>query len=91
MSISTRLDIDLTFSLAEPRETAATSADNGATSSSAPSGAEQMTGTITASGLDIKIYSSKPELIVQVRSMSRRIGCGGFSGLGGVAAMACGS
>ena len=71
MTASTRLDIDLAFSLVEPVETAATTADDAtdANSGSAPSDAEQMTGTITASGLDIQIYASKPELFVQARSI----------------------
>ena len=70
MTASTRLDIDLTFSLVEPGETAASAPDDtGATSGSAPSDVEQMTGTITASGLDITIHASKPELFVQARSV----------------------
>ncbi len=61
MTPSTRLDIDLAFSLAEPSAT-----DIG------PSGTaltERMTGTITASGLDIEVYSSKPELVVWARTI----------------------
>lgn len=67
MSATTRLDIDLAFSLeepiVEPSETTAASSDTAAVES------EQMTGTITANGLDIKVYSSKPELFVQSRTI----------------------
>lgn len=59
MSASTRLDIDLTFSLEEPIDPSPTSSDSAEVKS------EQMTGTVTASGLDIEVYSSKPELFVQ--------------------------
>lgn len=63
MAASTRLDIDLAFSLVEPRGTAAPE------SGASPSATEEMTGTITASGLDIEVYASKPELFVQSRSI----------------------
>lgn len=63
MSTSTRLDADLVFSLADPIGTSP------ASSGPAPSEAEQMTGTITASGLDIEVYSSKPELFVQAATI----------------------
>ncbi|GAA1209301.1 FHA domain-containing protein [Rhodoglobus aureus] len=67
MSATTRLDIDLAFSLeepiVEPTETSTASPDTAAVES------EQMTGTITASGLDIEVYSSKPELFVQSRTI----------------------
>jgi hypothetical protein len=56
MSPTTRLDIDLEFSLAEPGAPGDTT--------EAP-GAEQMSGTIKASGLDIEIFSSKPEMFVR--------------------------
>ncbi len=63
MSPSTRLDIDLAFSLEEPggKVPAGAGAD--------PSTAQQMTGTITASGLDVEVYSSKPELFVRARKI----------------------
>lgn len=63
MSSSTRLDIDLAFSLVEPNGAAAT--EPGAN----PSSADEMTGTITASGLDIEVCASKPELFVQSRAI----------------------
>ncbi|GAB3120615.1 FHA domain-containing protein [Glaciibacter psychrotolerans] len=63
MSPSTRLDIDLAFSLVEPGGTPS------ATPGTDSSAAEEMTGTITASGLEIEIYSSKPELFVQGRTI----------------------
>ncbi len=63
MSTSTRLDIDLVFSLAESVKTSA------ALSGITASGSEQMTGTVTASGLDIKVYSNKPELFMQSATM----------------------
>ncbi len=56
MSPSTRLDANLVFSLAEPI---------GIASDSSGDAAEGMNGTITASGLDIEVYSSKPELLVR--------------------------
>ena len=60
MSPSTRLDIDLEFSLGEP-------GTPGDTTDAAD--AEQMNGTVKASGLDIEIFSSKPELFVRTSSM----------------------
>ncbi len=60
MSPTTRLDIDLKFSLAEPGTPGDTE--------KAP-GAEQMSGTITASGLDVEIFSSKPELFVRTSTI----------------------
>jgi hypothetical protein len=63
MSPSTRLDIDLVFSLAEP------SGEAPPESNAAPSMAERMTGTITASGLDVEVYSSKPELFAWARTV----------------------
>ncbi|WP_174843853.1 FHA domain-containing protein [Cryobacterium cheniae] len=56
MSPTTRLDIDLEFSLAEPGAPGDTT--------EAPA-AEQMSGTIKASGLDVEIFSSKPEMFVR--------------------------
>ncbi|WP_232819059.1 FHA domain-containing protein [Homoserinimonas sp. OAct 916] len=63
MSTSTRLDIDLAFSLTEPNGTPSDPSD------AAASVAEQMTGTITASGMDIEIYSTKPELFAQAATV----------------------
>lgn len=66
MATSTRLDIDLAFSLT----------DAGATDPGADSGtgtaasAEQMNGTIKANGLDVEVFSSKPELFVRDRSVN---------------------
>ncbi len=72
MTTSTRLDIDLTFSLAEP---GSTGADRGADAGSATgtvtgtdAPAEQMNGTITANGLDVEIFSSRPEMFVRART-----------------------
>lgn len=59
MSPSTRLDIELEFSLAEPDRT---SADP---SGEASPTADTMSGTITAQGLEIEVYSSNPALFVQ--------------------------
>ncbi|MBC7442164.1 MAG: FHA domain-containing protein [Ramlibacter sp.] len=71
MSPSTRLDIDLAFSLAEPgAEPGSGAAEPGAEpGSGAAAPAEQMTGTITAHGLDVEVYSSKPELFVRARTI----------------------
>lgn len=63
MNSSTHLDIDLAFSLAEPGGTSP------GESGTAPSPAQEMTGTITANGLDVEVYSSKPELFGWARSM----------------------
>ncbi|HSP51561.1 MAG TPA: FHA domain-containing protein [Cryobacterium sp.] len=60
MSPSTRLDIDLEFSLAEPGAPGDTTQEPGA---------EQMSGTIKASGLDIEIFSSKPEMFVRTSTL----------------------
>ena len=51
MTAITRLDIDLTFSLAEP--------------DTPDSAAEAMQGTIRASGTEVEIFTSNPELFVQ--------------------------
>lgn len=53
MAAVPRLEIDLTFSLAEP---------NG-------SGADLLEGTITAGGTDVQIFASHPEMLVQGRSV----------------------
>ena len=60
MSPTTRLDIDLQFSLAEPDPA-------GDTTDAA--GAERMQGTIKASGLDVEIFSSKPEMFVRTNTV----------------------
>lgn len=60
MSPTTRLDIDLEFSLAEPGTPGDTTE---------ATGAEQMGGTITASGLDVEIFSSRPEMFVRTSTM----------------------
>ncbi|EPR75484.1 hypothetical protein ADILRU_2027 [Leifsonia rubra CMS 76R] len=65
MSTSTRLDIDLAFSLAQPISETPETPGSPETSDAASVESEQMTGTITASGLDIEVNSSKPELFVQ--------------------------
>jgi len=63
MSATTRLDIDLAFSLEEPIDSSPALSDRAVVES------EQMAGTITASGLNIDVYSSKPELFVQSRTV----------------------
>ncbi|WBM80821.1 FHA domain-containing protein [Cryobacterium breve] len=55
MATTTRLDIDLAFSLAEP---------NG------QQGGERMQGTITAAGTDVEIFASRPELFLQTRTIT---------------------
>ncbi|HSP74640.1 MAG TPA: FHA domain-containing protein, partial [Cryobacterium sp.] len=64
MSPSTRLDIDLEFSLAEPGAPGDTTE---------ATGAEQMSGTIKASGLDVEIFSSKPEMFVRTTMKLKEI------------------
>ncbi|WP_174776154.1 MULTISPECIES: FHA domain-containing protein [unclassified Cryobacterium] len=70
MSPSTRLDIDLAFSLVGPG--AASSPEPGAAPAAGPAApsepAEQMNGTITARGLHVEVFSSKPELFVRART-----------------------
>lgn len=51
MAVTTRLDIDLTFSLTEPGQS------------------DVLEGTITASGSEVQIFASRPELLVSGRSM----------------------
>lgn len=55
MTDAVRLDIDLSFSLLEP--------------GSAGSEAEQLHGTMTASGTDVEIFASRPELLFTGRSV----------------------
>lgn len=55
MVTSTRLDIDLAFSLAEP---------------GGPEGVETMHGTITTAGTDVEIFASRPELFLQARTVT---------------------
>ncbi|WP_174774869.1 MULTISPECIES: FHA domain-containing protein [unclassified Cryobacterium] len=62
MSISTRLDIDLTFSLAGPGEKGAD------TDVATETPAGQMNGTIKAKGLDVEVFSNNPEMFVRSRT-----------------------
>ncbi|WP_210403825.1 FHA domain-containing protein [Salinibacterium sp. UTAS2018] len=70
MTTSTRLDIDLAFSLVEPilDDADAESSSNGKSTASSLE-TETMTGTVTASGTDIEVFSSNPELFLQARSV----------------------
>ncbi|MEV8254234.1 hypothetical protein AB0O95_09745 [Rhodoglobus sp. NPDC076762] len=70
MSTSTRLDIDLAFSLIEPvlDDADADSSGNGKAAASQLE-TETMTGTVTAHGTDIDVFSSNPELFLQARSV----------------------
>ncbi|MBH0054405.1 hypothetical protein I6E74_09510 [Salinibacterium sp. SWN139] len=69
-STPTRLDIDLAFSLIEPIRDDADDASSGSgESGAAPLETEKMTGTISASGMDIEVFSSKPELFLQARTV----------------------
>jgi hypothetical protein len=54
-----RLDIDLTFSLVEP----------GTPGSTSGQASDSLEGTVTASGTQIEVYASKPELFVQRRAV----------------------
>ncbi|WP_010202182.1 hypothetical protein [Salinibacterium sp. PAMC 21357] len=70
MSTTTRLDIELSFSLIEPLLDGADAASPGYANSGASTfETEKMTGTITASGQDIEVFSSNPELFVQARTV----------------------
>ncbi|MGV8968972.1 MAG: FHA domain-containing protein [Microbacteriaceae bacterium] len=64
MTATTRLDIDLAFSLTEPFgvSAASESAEAGSNESSV---VDPLSGTVTASGLDVAIYVSRPELFVR--------------------------
>jgi len=55
MATSTRLDIDLAFSLVEP---------------GGQTGGERMQGTITAAGTDVEIFANRPELFLQTRTVT---------------------
>ncbi|MDY7555638.1 hypothetical protein [Cryobacterium sp. 10C3] len=55
MATTTRLDIDLAFSLAEP---------------DGQYGGERMQGTITTAGTDVEIFASRPELFLQTRTIT---------------------
>lgn len=65
MTATTRLDIDLAFSLVEPSLPPSTAADQTAAGAAVPSPTvETMSGTVKAAGLDVEIFAGKPELFV---------------------------
>ncbi|MBH0029292.1 hypothetical protein I6F53_20330, partial [Pseudoalteromonas sp. SWN29] len=68
MSTSTRFDIDLAISLIEPILDDADAASPGSGEPASQLETEKMTGTINANGMEIDVFSSKPELFLQART-----------------------
>jgi hypothetical protein len=68
MPDATRLDIDLTFSLAEPITGSVGENEADSSGESAAGGFAQMHGTVKASGTDVEIFASRPELLIQGNS-----------------------